>query len=272
MSVKRAVVGYDLHYPKYDKPTFDAMMEFIADVKPDIFVFGGDQFDNAEISHHNRRKPIYKERKSYATNQEGFEKNILGPLELALPKKAEKTWIVGNHDHWEYEFVEGHPEFESFVDRPGWLNLDDRGWEVIPLGYAKRIGHLNIIHGEVLSGVGNQAGMYPSRKAVELYGDNVLAGHTHAPQSFCKISPVEQKNKHMGWIAPILGHTNPVYLENRPTAWMQGFVTIDFYANGMFNLYPIISFNGKFSFGGKVYGIGRDKGRRKARSRRRSHS
>jgi hypothetical protein len=64
---------------------------------------------------------------------------------------------------------------------------------------------------------------------------------------------VEQKKKHMGWIAPILGHTNPVYLENRPTAWMQGFVEIEFYDNGFFNLYPIICFDGKCAFNGKVY-------------------
>jgi hypothetical protein len=266
----RVVVGYDLHFPKYSESTFNAMMELIDDIKPELFIFGGDQFDNAEISHHNRRKPLYKPTGSYKRNTERFNTTILQPLEKSLGPKADKTWIIGNHDHWEHEFIEGNPEFAGLVDRPSELGLEDRGWEVIQLGHAKRLGHLNIIHGEVLTGIGNQAGMYPSRKAVELYGDNVLAGHTHAPQSFSKISPVDQKHKHMGWIAPILGETNPAYLENRPTAWLQGIVVIEFYGDGMFNLYPIISFDGCFSYGGKVYGSKR--GQSKARNRRGTNS
>jgi hypothetical protein len=33
-----------------------------------------------------------------------------------------------------------------------------------------------------------------------------------SPQSLTKISPVEQKKKHCGWINPILGATHPDYL------------------------------------------------------------
>ncbi len=246
------VAGYDLHFPKYDAPTFNAMLSFIADVKPKGFIFGGDQMDNAEISHHNRRKPLYKPVGAYARNTRRFDEEILRPLESRLGR-AEKVWITGNHDHWEHEFIETHPELQGLVDRPTELRLYRRGWEIITIGHAKRLGHLNIIHGEILTGIGNQAGLYPARKAVELYGDNVLAGHTHAPQSFAKISPVEHRKKHMGWISPILGHTNPDYLENRPTAWMHGFTVIELQPNKFFNLYPIIVFDGKFSYGGKTY-------------------
>lgn len=251
---KLYVAGYDLHFPKYDKPTFKAFLQFIQENKVNGLVLGGDQLDNAEISHHNRRKPLYKPEGAYKRNEERFDHEILKPLEAAVGDEAEKVWVVGNHDDWEREFIEQHPELEGCVERERSLRLGERGWEVIPIGHAKRIGHLNVIHGEVLTGVGNQAGIYPSRKAVEIYADNVLAGHTHAPQSFSKISPVEQKKKHMGWIAPILGSTNPVYLENRPTAWMNGFVIIEFYNNGMFNLYPVIVIGGRFSYGGTLYG------------------
>jgi hypothetical protein len=252
--IERYVVGADLHFPKSHRPTWDAMLEFIADIKPAGFIFQGDQFDNEEISHHNSNKPYYKERRSYVRNQEAFEEQILGPLEKALPRGAEKTWIIGNHDDWEFQFVETHPELEGLVDRVAALELEKRGWEIIPLGHAKQLGELNVIHGEVLTGIGNQAGMYPSRKAVEIYAGNVLAAHTHAPQSFTKISPVEQRKKHMGWIAPILGATNPSYLRNRPTAWLNGFTVVELRSNGFFNVYPIIVVDGKFAFGGIEYG------------------
>lgn len=252
--VKRYVVGADLHFPKTNEKTFSCMLEVIKDIKPVGFVFQGDQFDNEEISHHNSNKPFYKERRSYIRNQENFESEILKPLEQALPKGCEKTWIVGNHDRFEWDFVETHPELEGVVDRVAALRLKDRGWEIIPLGHAKVVGELTIIHGEVLTGVGNQAGNYPARKAVEIYGTNVLAAHTHAAQSFTKISPVDHKKKHMGHIAPILGDTNPSYLRNRPTAWLNGFVVVEFYGKGLFNLFSVVVIDGQCAYGGKHYG------------------
>lgn len=254
MPVKRYIVAADLHFPKVDWPTWEAMIEFVKDVKPQGFIFQGDQFDNEEISHHNANKPYYKERRSYLRNQKDFDARILRDLDVVLPKKCEKTWIIGNHDDWEFQFVEHHPEFEGLVDRVTALGLADRGWEIIPLAHSKQIGELTVIHGEVLTGIGNQAGQYPSRKAVDIYAANVLAAHTHAPQSFTKISPVEQRKKHMGWIAPILGATNPAYLRNRPTAWLNGFTLVEVWDKGYFNLYQIIVTGGKFSYAGKIYG------------------
>lgn len=253
-SIKRYVVGHDLHFPKVHQPTVDCFFEVVQDLQPDGLILGGDQFDNEEISHHNSNKPFYKERRCYMRNQELFEKEFLTPLEKLLPKKCEKTWIIGNHDFWQFQFVEEHPEFEGLIDRESALQLDKRNWEIVPLGHTKKIGELNVTHGEALSGTGNQASGYPARKAVELYGSNVLTGHTHAPQSFAKISPVEQKRKHMGYVNAILGNTNPSYLRNRPTSWLTGFSIVELFAKGFFNCYTVIVSEGLCSYGGKLYG------------------
>lgn len=250
--IKRAVVAHDLHFPLVNWPAWNAMMQVVKDIKPEYFVFAGDAFDNNEISHHNAGKPIYQERRSFLRNQETFDEKILTPLEAILPKACEKTYIIGNHERFEWDFVEKHPELEGIIDHVAGLELEDRGWDIVPLGHAKVIGDLNIIHGEVLSGTGNQASGTPARKAVDLYGGNVLAGHTHAPQSFTKISPVSHKKKYMGWIAPILGDCNPSYLRNRPTGWLNGFTLVEFYGKH-FNLYPIIIIDGELSYGGKHY-------------------
>lgn len=255
--VKRYVIGHDLHFPKVNWPTWDCMMELVSDIKPDGFIWGGDQFDNEEISHHNSNKPYYKTKGSYLRNQTGFDDKCLTPLEQHLAKGAEKVYIIGNHCHWSFQFVEEHPEFEGLVDQPSALRLVERGWEIIELGHAKEIGDLTVIHGEVLTGCGNQAGAYPSKKAVEIYGTNVLAGHTHAPQSFTKISPVNHRRKHMAWIAPILGDCNPAYLRNRATAWLNGFTVVEVMPSGAFNCFPVIVTDGQCSYGGKVYGIKR---------------
>lgn len=247
------VVAHDIHYPAYSKPTWNAMMEFVDDNDIAGFIFGGDQFDNNEISHHTKGKPIYRERASYQRNTTGFAREILGPLERSLGK-SERVWIIGNHDRFEHDLIEEQPELEGIVERTELLHLKDRGWKIVPLGHSYKLGELNVIHGEILTGIGNQAGAYPAKKALEIYGGNVLAGHTHAPQSISKISPVEDKKKFMAWIAPILGEVNPAYLRNRPTSWMNGFTVVELRDKGLFNLYPIIVIDGCFSFGGKLYG------------------
>ena len=140
------------------------------------------------------------------------------------------------------------------IERVDSLKLEERGWKIVPLGHSFKLGELNVIHGEILTGIGNQAGAFPAKKAIDIYSSNVLAGHTHAAQSFTKISPVEVKKKYMAWIAPILGACNPSYLRNRPTAWLNGFTIVELRDKGLFNLYPVIVVDGKFSYGGKQYG------------------
>jgi hypothetical protein len=218
------------------------------------FVFGGDAFDNAEISHHNKQKILYRTPGSYMANRKGFETQILTPLEELLPKSCEKTYIIGNHEDWERQFIEEHPELDGCISHVEGLALEDRGWTIVPLGHAHKINKLNVIHGEVLTGIGNQAGAFPSKKAVEMYGGSVLAGHTHSVQSFCRTSPVDHTMKHIGYIAPIGGATNPSYLRNRPTSWTNGFTIVEAHDDGkLFNVYPAIVSKGKFSFAGYEY-------------------
>jgi len=252
------IVVHDLHYPLWDKPTVYALFDFIRRNSKKIAGFGlaGDAWDNACIAHHNDGKPLYHVQGGYKRDRLGFERDILTPLEEILPKDAYKKFICGNHERFWDDFVEKHPQMDGLMSHFDGLKMAERGWEYIPLGHAYKIGALNVIHGEILSGIGNQCGTMPSKKAVELYGDNVLAGHTHSPQSFTKISPVDRRKKFMAWISPICGSTNPVYLRNRPTSWLQGFTIVELHPNGKsFNVYPVIVTDGRFSFAGELYGV-----------------
>jgi predicted phosphodiesterase len=246
------VVLHDIHFPKINWPTFNAVLEFLNANRTDGLILAGDQQDNEEISHHTVGKPLYRERASFKRNTEEFDKRILKPLEAAIGR-AKKVWIIGNHDRFEHDLIEHQPELEGIIERPEALKLEERGWQVVPLGHSYKLGELNVIHGEILTGIGNQAGAFPAKKAIEIYAGNVLAGHTHAPQSFTKISPVNVKKKYMAWIAPILGATNPSYLRNRPTAWLTGFTIVELRDKGLFNLFPVVVIDGTFSYGGKEY-------------------
>jgi hypothetical protein len=244
----------DIHYPLVHRPTLNAILDFLSKVKVDGIIFQGDQLDMQNISHHTRGKPGLRSRSGYLRDVKGFERDILNPVEALLKKDCERYWIIGNHEDWEQDLINEQPELEELIDHKRILDLDRRGYEVIPLGHCIRLGKLTIIHGEILSGIGNQAGGYPARKAVQLYAGNVLAAHTHSPQVYTQVSPVDCDQKWQAYISPIVGACNPGYLRNRPTGWLNGFSLVELHSDGTFNLYLITIIKGKFSFGGIMYG------------------
>lgn len=248
------MVLHDIHFPKTNWECMDAVFDFLRQNKIDGITLGGDQLDMESISHHTKGKGLFRLPGAYMQDVKGFDEKVLKPLEALLPKGIPKVYHIGNHERFEQDFIECHPELQDAVDHVEILNLVKRGWDVKPLGHCSNIGKLVVIHGEILTGIGNQAGMYPSRKAVELYENSVLAGHTHTPQSFTKVSPVDEKSKHTGWIAPCMCDVNPGYLRNRPTAWLNGFTLVEVRDTGHFNVYPIVVWKGQFCYGGKTYG------------------
>lgn len=250
---KTAICLFDIHWPKTDKATLEAVFDFLSKNKVDMVYLGGDQFDNECISHHTKGKPLLREKGAYREDEITFEQNFLTPLEK-LVGKADKIWQIGNHDHWEHQLIESQPELLGVLERENSLSLRKRGWQVVPCGAGYKLGKLLLIHGETLSGIGNQAGAMHARKAVDVYAGNVLYGHMHSPQSFAKVLPFDAKEKWMAYCSPVLGSTNPGYLRNRPTAWLNGMTIVEYRDNGNFNVYPIIISEGTFSYGGKDYG------------------
>jgi hypothetical protein len=244
------VLAYDIHYPKVHWKTFNAMLDFINKNKSKIvgFGFGGDQFDNAEISHHNKRRIIFREVGSYKRNTVGFDKCILTPIERALPRGVERHWIQGNHEHWERQLVEESPELEGSIEHDILLNLEERGWDVHATGTGFSIGKLGAVHGEALRGT------HHAKYAVETYAQSVVYGHFHTNQCHTKILPQSKDEKWCAWALPCMCETNPVYLRNGPHAWVNGFGIVEVRADGTFNLYPVVVSDGQFSFGGVTYG------------------
>lgn len=254
------VAVYDIHYPKIHKPTWDAILDFVGRNSGKIagFLFGGDQLDNEEIGHWSAGKPLFRPTGSYKANTLGFDANVLSPIEALLPDAAERVWITGNHDAWETQLIEKQPELQGTIERPLLLGLENRGWEVLKLGEVKQLGKLIAVHGEGLTGIGNQASVYHSKRAVESFCTSVLYGHLHTAQSYTKVLPHSARDKWIAWSSPAACSTNPSYLQNRPTAWVNGFTIVELQEpekkNSNFNVYPVIVSAGQFAFGGTVYG------------------
>jgi hypothetical protein len=128
----------------------------------------------------NQDLPGNKRRGELKSDLDGFDKQILQPLEALLPRGCEKVFLTGNHERMlDQDLTESMPELDGMLDFKQYLRLEDRGFKVIPLGGEYRIGDLLAIHGEVVGSGGGNA----TKKAVEIYCQNVLMGHGHQLQS-----------------------------------------------------------------------------------------
>ena len=251
---KLYVVAADIHHPVVDWPTFRAMLDFLKKNRVDGFVFLGDQKDNQEISPYTKGKPLLRAvAGKYMANLRAFDEQIMGPVEKLLPAGADRIYLIGNHCDWERQYIEEHPEWDGIETHVA-LNLRERGWTIVERGKHFKLGKLTLIHGDTLSGIGNQVPGSHSKKAVDAYCSSVLYGHFHSPQTFTKVMPFDKNNKWMSYCSPIIGATNPGYLKNKPTAWINGFSIVEVRGGGRFNVYPVIVIDGTFSFGGKLYG------------------
>lgn len=244
------VVVFDLHYPEYHRPTWDAVRAILADQRDRLagFVFGGDQFHFDSISHHNASKPLYQTPGGYERDLSGFDRHILTPLEALLPPGAARVWLVGNHERFERDVVEAMPGLQNMLDHTRLLRLRERGWTVVPQGRSYKIGKLRVLHGDVIRG-----GRYVAARAVELFCENVLMGHHHVPQHHTKTA-ARPTDRWGGWVAPVASDLFPRYLGGAPTGWINGFVLVEVARNGSFQVIPLYVTKGRVLYGGKSYG------------------
>lgn len=236
----------DAHYPHIHRPTWKAFLNFASRNRIAGVVDLGDTVDNSCISRHTKGKPGLRTPSAYKLDTQGYFEEIVGPLEKAIGPKARKVRILGNHCDWEREYYEENPELTGVLDRCG--ELKERGWEIVPFGTHFRYGKLTYIHGELLSG------KYHAAKALELFGRNLLYAHFHAPQTMTKVLSSDQTQKFQATCAPIVGEINPAWMENRSSAWVNGFCVICYHGNGNFNLYSVVVSKGVCVFGSELYG------------------
>jgi hypothetical protein len=243
----RLYVGiFDAHCPKIHIPTRDACFDFISKNKIAGIVLGGDQLDNEAISHHNKGKISVEASGSVINDFKFCDRELLSPLERLAPK-ADKTWIDGNHSDWIYQYLEEHPQMKGAIEPDKALRLKERGWRYLRCGSIFKVGKLNWIHGETLTG------RYHAQTAVDRYCSNVVYGHFHTVQTAIKILPQDANQRWGAWSMPAMCQLNPTYLRNKPTCWVNGFCLVEYFEGGLFNVNQIIVNKGKFSHGGRIY-------------------
>lgn len=245
VEVKKGICIYDLHYPKHNKELWANILDHIDDLKPDVFVFGGDNLDMEVVSHWTKGKHRRIEGTRLKEDYDGFVRDILEPLEKVLPKDCRKIFLEGNHEVWVERYIDEHPEVEGFFEVRNNLPLQD--WEWYDYGDHAIVGKLYFIHGVFVN-------QHNAMKTVQTFGRNIIYGHGHTLQAFVSTTPLDTQS-HMAMQIPCSCEMNPHYRKNMPNGWLNGFGEFFVLPDGSFNMLPVIATDDKFvAPNGKLYG------------------
>ncbi len=263
MSHSKFVALYDMHYgkevkvergirkiyPTHNQKAINTTLQFVRDYDPNTLILGGDQLNCGPISHWNRGKPYIIESFRLKDELDTFEKDFLSKIDNI----ENKIWLQGNHEQWVSDFVNEHPSLAGMLEPIEYLNLRKRGWKIYSQGEVYKLGKLHFVHGDViLNGRNNLTN--PAKYLVDQTRVSIRAGHIHTYYAYTDINGLDSNDYHTGITVPCLSNTNPSYLKNRPTRFINGFLYGEVLGSGNFNDSVVIINNNKFVLNGKIYG------------------
>ncbi len=251
MAEKKYVALYDMHWgcevkhgkkvELHDPKAIDIALQFISDFKPDEIILGGDILDCGAISHHNDRRAGRLENLRLLSDADELRTTVL----QALPKKAKRTFIEGNHEDWLNQMVELHPGLSGIIEGKNLLKLD--GWNYIRQGGLYRLGKLWFAHGDQLG-----SGEHSAKKAVVDFERSIRFGHHHTYQAYTKTAAPDSYG-HTGIAVPCLCKKGPGYGKGKANRWIEGFNYGWVANNGLFTDYVPLITQGKARIEGKLY-------------------
>lgn len=240
---------FDIHYPHENKRAMKAVFDFIADMKPEILVLGGDQLNMESVSHWATNLLRQRENNRIVQTYDSFNSEVLKPLEK-LSHWTEKVWIQGNHENWAEQYIDLHPELEGLIEPEGYLQIKKRGWKFIDLNRSYKVGKLAITHGLYVN-------EFHAKKTLMTWGESqcIFYGHKHDISAYSAVYRGGDGFPRMAQSCGCLCDMNPDYMKNRPNNWSHGFLYFTIRPDGKFTALVIPIINGVFSFGRKTYGI-----------------
>lgn len=258
--IKRIILLPDFHHPHQNKGGVEAVFQFIEWFRPDGICLLGDALNMDSINHWEMSKgnKKYFEGKRLLDEYNDFDRDILTPLEKAIPETCEKVFMGGNHEYWVDGLTDKVPSLIGIVELETALRLKERSWEWIPWitydeekgSYARGVKK----YGKLLSFHGQYINKYHAHKTADSYSRSCVYGHTHDIQSYTKISEDDCKDYHTAQSIGCLCNTSPEFLKGRMNRWVNAFGILYVREDDMYNLYVPVIINGKFVFEGKIFG------------------
>lgn len=231
---KIAVVASDQHFPLHDPAAVSCALQAIELVKPNIFINIGDAGEWNSVSAwqwKGKKQPpleyqlpfIEKEIEEVNAGLDMFDEV------LSKVKCKEKHMMEGNHDDWTNRFVERYPYMKEIGFKNS-CNIKKRGYTFHEHNKPLKIGKVNFIHGVY-------ATTYHAKKHLEVYGSNIVYGHTHDVQrhTITKLDSGTIGAWSIGCLKDMSREQNR-WLRGRLHNWNHAFAIVTWYSNRNFQV------------------------------------
>lgn len=246
-----ALIVPDTQVPLHDKLFVQRLIQVTKDIKPDLVGFIGDLSDSTEISRWVKGKP--GEYTGQFQNACDKVAEVARAFRTAAPEAD--MWLQdSNHDGRIRDYLtEGAPALlgQRSLQVEELFGLRDNGIVYHRKPYEFLPGVLTVHgHEESYSSVPGKYGL----DAINRYGKSIVYGHTHRPLLVTNSRGFDGRLETQ--FAMNVGHAMDTlkvdYAKAGHMNWCRGFGVV-YYDNGQ--LYPelVISLDGSFRFGGKMY-------------------
>ncbi len=220
-------VGYHAGLPAHDPLAENVMLQSLEHYAPNlthVIVLG--DFGNWESLSHwaaLRAEHIFIEEEVRLVNAH------LDLIDEAAGKKVKKIFIEGNHEAWSTLLEAKYPQFRDVVNLKQRLFRDRDNWTWIPNNHYFKLGKLYYTHG-------NLPGARDMESLLKVAGKSVMCGHNHQHMI------ARHRNldgQHIAISSGCLASIDPPppYAKaSIPGTWVHGFHTVQYRANGLFQM------------------------------------
>jgi len=244
--MKTGIVIADIHYPYHNHKALNILFNICRDIDPDYLINLGDALDFDCISTYANAKPRRIENKTLQNDYEGYQKDVLDPLEDILKPECKKVYIFGNHENRINNYMDYYPVTRGIIEPQNNLDLSD--WEIVPYKQHFKLGNTVYTHGMWHN-------QHHAKKHLDAYGCNIIYGHLHTHQIYCRQTPVDSdpvEAMSLGCLCDL----NPHYNRDAPNKWINQILV--FYLEGRKQFNQVLTIKGKSNprtvFNGKMYG------------------
>jgi hypothetical protein len=240
---KVVAVINDTHVPFHDPKILAAVEDFLGQNKPDVLIYNGDTIDFYQISKFDKDPA----RLHMMQADVDAVVKMLDHHATILPN-TERYFVVGNHERRLQSFLWSKaPALSSLrcLTIDALFGLPERGIQLVDYEQGIIIdGIFVVLHGDIAS----IHSSYTSKRLMDKHGGCGMAGHCHRAGSYYKR---DRFGTWGWWENGCLCSLNPDWVQN--PNWTQGFSLVHFKGDRFWvEQIPIV--NGKFMYGGKMYG------------------
>ncbi|QIG73061.1 constituent protein [Rhizobium phage RHph_N3_19] len=230
----------DLHsHPDFSNDRADWMGKLIVDLKPDVVVNLGDQWDFASMAGYDKGKKSFWGRTFRKDIDAGldFDERLWAPIRKAKKKRPYSVFLEGNHEYRLKRAIELQPELEGTIGF-GDLQLDKNYDEIVEYsGGTPGVTEVDGVHYAhyFVSGVLGRAisGEHPAYSLISKQYTSCTCGHIHTTDYAVRTDP--RGKKLMGLVAGVGIDYQTPWAGNINSLWWRGVIIKREVINGTYS-------------------------------------